>query len=73
MRGAFEQQVAMTLFLYSIAFTALVFAALKVTISFLRRAFPEGRALFEAVENYVWVPAALLGLMLTTFITRFVR
>lgn len=63
----------MTFFLYAIAFTALFVAALKVTISFLRRAFPEARVLFEAVENYVWVPAALLALMLTTWVARFVR
>lgn len=60
----------MTLFLYGVVFTPLFYAALKVTFSFLRRAFPEGRVLFESVETYLWIPAALLALMLTTLIAR---
>lgn len=60
----------MTLFLYGVAFTLLLYAALKVAVSFLRRAFPEGRVLFESVETYLWIPAALLALILTTVITR---
>lgn len=63
----------MTLFLFVIVFTALFYAALKVAISYLRRVFPDGRALFESVEIYLWLPAALMGLMLTTLIARVVR
>lgn len=60
----------MTLFLFGVGFTVLLFAALKVAISYLRRTFPEGRVLFESVETYLWVPAALMALMLTLFLAR---
>lgn len=63
----------MPLFLFGIGFTILLFAGLKVAFSYLRRAFPEGRVLFESVEMYLWVPAALLALLLTLFLARMGR
>ncbi|MCC7163521.1 MAG: hypothetical protein IT331_13580 [Anaerolineae bacterium] len=60
----------MTLFLFSIAFTALLFGAFKIALAFLRRAFPDGAVLFESVETFLWVPAALFSLLLTSAVAR---
>jgi hypothetical protein len=60
----------MTLFLFSTAFTVLLFGVLKIALAFLRRAFPEGTVVFESVETFLWVPAALLSLPLTLAITQ---
>lgn len=63
----------MHLFLLAAGFLILLYGLLKAIISCLYRFLPEASSLFESLESYVWVPAAMIALMLATFFAPFFK
>ncbi len=50
------------LIVFTLLFLGPAYAVLLGVVYLARRALPEGHVLYELVEVYLWVPAALIAL-----------
>lgn len=60
----------MRLLLLTLLLCALTFITLKAALLLFKRYLPEGRAMYDSVDPYLWVPAVVVASALAVTVTR---